>query len=75
MYMIPYTGIVDTEEKWRAEFERHKSSGSLALWDERFRGLDEEATVAALVEYDPIMDSDLVEAEPDGAGGWRIKAL
>ena len=75
MYMIPYTGIVDTEENWRAEFERHKSSGGLALWDEKFRGLDEDAIKAALIGYDPIRDSDLVAAEPDGAGNWRVKVF
>ena len=75
MYMIPYTGIVDTEENWRADFERHKNSGNLTLWDERFSGLDEDATTDALVGYDPIRDSDLVEAESDGAGGWRVKAV
>ena len=77
MYMIPYTGAVDTEENWRAAFEGYKNNGNLALWDsERFKAdLDKEAIDAALAGYDPIRDSDLVEVEPDGAGRWRAKVL
>ena len=70
MFMNPYGGTVDSEENWRADFEKLKANGALALWDsERFRhGCD---ITAALNGYDPIQDSDLIEVVPDGAGGWR----
>jgi hypothetical protein len=70
MFMNPYGGTVDSEENWRADFEKLKAQGTLDLWDsERFRvGCDMRA---ALEGYDPIRDSDLVEVAPDGSGGWR----